>query len=81
MGVGYLIGNLQAAEPQRIYLKNRSDSILDGVSRRLHRLDKYPAKMIPQMARFLIERVSEPGDTVLDPFCGTGTVVSEAICA
>ena len=24
--------------------------------------------------QYLIERFSEPGDTVLDPFCGTGTV-------
>ena len=79
MGVGNLIGHLLTREPQRIYLKKRSDGILDGMSRRLHILDKYPAKMIPQMARFLIERVSEPGDTVLDPFCGTGTVVREAI--
>ena len=79
MGVGDLIGHLLTREPQRIHLKKRSDGILDGMSRRLHILDKYPAKMIPQMARFLIERVSEPGDTVLDPFCGTGTVVREAI--
>ena len=79
MGVGNLIGHLLTREPQRIDLKKRSDGILDGMSRRLHILDKYPAKMIPQMARFLIERVSEPGDTVLDPFCGTGTVVREAI--
>ena len=79
MGVGNLIGHLLTREPQRIDLKKRSHGILDGMSRRLHILDKYPAKMIPQMARFLIERVSEPGDTVLDPFCGTGTVVREAI--
>ena len=66
-------------EPQPIDLKNRPDVVLDGMSRRLHRLDKYPAKMIPHMARFLIERVSEPGETVLDPFCGTGTVIHEAV--
>ncbi len=65
--------------PQSIQLKNRSNGLLDGVSRKLHRLDKYPAKMIPQMAQFLTEKVSERDDTVLDPFCGTGTVVREAI--
>ena len=80
MGVGNLMEHYPLApEPQRIDLKKQSDGILDGMSRRLHALDKYPAKMIPQMARFLIERVSEPGDTVLDPFCGTGTVVREAL--
>jgi len=37
--------------------------------------------MIPQMARFLVEKVSEPGQTVLDPFCGSGSVLLEAsIC-
>ncbi len=69
----------QTIEPQSIDLKNRSDVALDRIAMRLHQLDKYPAKMIPHMARFLIERVSEPGDTVLDPFCGTGTVVREAL--
>ena len=78
MGVRNLMGNRQTIEPEAIALKNRSDVVVDGVSRRLHQLDKYPAKMIPQMARFLIERVSEQGDTVFDPFCGTGTVVREA---
>ena len=78
MGARNLMGHRQTIEPQSIELKNRSDVMLDGVSRQIHRLDKYPAKMIPQMARFLIEKVSEPGDTVLDPFCGAGTVVREA---
>jgi hypothetical protein len=35
--------------------------------------------MIPEMARFLIEKTSEPEDTVLDPFCGSGTVVRESM--
>ncbi len=69
----------QTLVPQSVELKGRSGVVIEGVSRQLHRLDKYPAKMIPQMARFLTERVSEPADTVLDPFCGTGTVVREAI--
>lgn len=42
-----------------------------------HRWDKYPAKMIPEMARFAIERVSDAGDLVVDPFCGCGTVQVE----
>ena len=74
-----MTGQLQATEPRLIDLKNGSNGVLDRASRRLHLLDKYPAKMIPQMARFLIEEVSEPGDTVLDPFCGSGTAVREAI--
>lgn len=43
-----------------------------------HGFDNYPAKMIPHMARFLIEKVSKPGQTILDPFCGSGAVLVEA---
>ena len=70
---------VQTIEPKWIDLKSEASNVLDDASRRVHLLDKYPAKMIPQMARFLIEEVSEQGDTVLDPFCGSGTVVHEAL--
>jgi site-specific DNA-methyltransferase (cytosine-N4-specific) len=43
-----------------------------------HGFHSYPAMMIPQVARRLIERYSEPGATVLDPFCGSGSVLVEA---
>jgi len=35
--------------------------------------------MIPHMARFLIDQVSKPGDTVLDPFCGSAAVMVESL--
>jgi hypothetical protein len=34
--------------------------------------------MPPKLARYLIQRYSRTGDTVLDPFCGKGTVLLEA---
>jgi len=37
--------------------------------------------MLPHLARYAIERVSLPDDTVLDPFCGCGTVQIEALLA
>ncbi|MEM2946147.1 MAG: DNA methyltransferase [Candidatus Caldarchaeum sp.] len=43
-----------------------------------HGLHPYPARMIPQIARRLIERYSSSGDVVLDPFCGSGSVLVEA---
>lgn len=43
-----------------------------------HGLHKYPAMMIPQIARRLIEIYGEEGNTLLDPFCGTGTSLVEA---
>jgi len=44
-----------------------------------HGIHLYPAKMVPQIARELISRLSDPFDTVLDPFCGSGGVLVESI--
>ena len=44
-----------------------------------HYLFRYPAKFHPPVARALIERFSSPGHIVLDPFCGSGTLLVEAI--
>ena len=38
----------------------------------------YPAMMIPQIARNLIERYGEEGGLLFDPYCGTGTSLVEA---
>src|SRR5260370_39197921 len=43
-----------------------------------HYLFRYPAKFHPPVARALVERYSEPGDLVLDCFCGSGTLLVEA---
>ncbi len=43
-----------------------------------HPVHTYPARMDPATARALLELVCEPGRTVLDPFCGGGTVLVEA---
>lgn len=44
----------------------------------VHGFHSYPARMHPVTARRLIEALSSPGDAVLDPFCGSGTVLVEA---
>ena len=38
-----------------------------------HGIHKYPAKFFPELPRWLIERYSSSGDTILDPFMGSGT--------
>lgn len=38
----------------------------------------YPGRYVPQLAGILINYFSEPGETVLDPFCGSGTTLVEA---
>ncbi len=42
-------------------------------------LDTYPAKMPDQLANDMVLMYSEPGDIVLDPLCGSGTTLREAI--
>jgi len=51
-----------------------------------HGLHPYPARMVPQVAerlirRYLLEKVAPPFNqyTVLDPFCGSGTVLVESL--
>lgn len=44
-----------------------------------HNFHSYPAKFIPQIPFYLIKLFSNIGDTVYDPFCGSGTTLVEAI--
>lgn len=39
---------------------------------------RYPAKFHPPVVRALLERYTEPNQLVLDPFCGSGTLLVEA---
>lgn len=41
----------------------------------------HPGKMLPALAQTAIEHYSQPGELVLDPMCGTGTTLVEAIHA
>jgi hypothetical protein len=44
----------------------------------VHGFHSYPARMHPETAARLIAALSRPAQTVLDPFCGSGTVLVEA---
>lgn len=44
----------------------------------IHSLHPYPTRFSPELPGRLIEALSKPGQTVLDPFCGSGTTVAEA---
>lgn len=41
----------------------------------------HPAKMLPSLARHAITAYTQPGDLVLDPMCGIGTTLIEAVHA
>ncbi len=54
---------------------------LSGIERATHFLHPYPAKLLPHIPYFFINNniFSKPNDTIFDPFCGSGTVLLEAI--
>jgi DNA modification methylase len=44
----------------------------------LHQISPYIGKLKPQIARDLILSYSNPGDLIVDPFCGSGSIPLEA---
>ena len=50
----------------------------EATKRYTHGFHSYPAMMIPQVALRLITQYSKEGDILLDPFCGSGSVLVEA---
>ena len=51
----------------------------DRVDEPPHSFYKYPARFSPSFAREAIKAFTQHGDTVVDPFCGGGTSLVEAI--
>lgn len=47
-------------------------------TKHVHRLHPYLGKFIPQLVEILLRKYFEPGQTVLDPFCGSGTTLAQA---
>lgn len=45
----------------------------------IHGIHIYPAMMIPQIAKRLIEEYGKDSKMILDPFCGSGTVLVESM--
>lgn len=45
---------------------------------KIHGIGKYPAKFIPDIPAWAIERYSDKGDIIMDPFNGCGTTTLEA---
>ena len=67
-----------------IYLKKRVrdpswDFIGENSKISIHGIHTYPAMMLPQIARRLIEECGKESKVNLDPFCGSGTVLVESL--
>lgn len=43
-----------------------------------HSLCSYHGKLKPAIAHFMVEQFTNPGETILDPLCGVGTIPFEA---
>lgn len=50
----------------------------DEIRAHVHGFHSYPARLHPVVARRALEAFAPAGGTVLDPFCGSGTVLVEA---
>src|SRR5687768_15125071 len=50
-----------------------------GTENTLQQLAPYIGKMKTSLARSLVENFTKPGDTVIDPFCGSGVICLEAL--
>jgi DNA modification methylase len=46
-------------------------------TKHVHRLHPYLGKFVPQLVEIFLKRYFEPGDTILDPFAGSGTTLVE----
>lgn len=51
----------------------------DKVTGAPHDFYRYPARFAPLFAREAIKAFTKPGDFILDPFCGSGTTLVEAL--
>lgn len=56
---------------------------ISGTNRVTHQIHSYPAKLLVHIPHFFLanDLLSKPGDTILDPFCGSGTVLLEGTLA
>jgi DNA modification methylase len=72
-----IVGNIDPAteipDGSSILIVSKDQSYLT------HGIHRFPAKFFPELPRYLIRRFSVEGDVVLDPMCGSGTVILEAL--
>ncbi|HEY4186078.1 MAG TPA: DNA methyltransferase [Polyangia bacterium] len=69
-----------SGDPEEAGALARLWNVDPGLARALtHGFHAYAGRLHPSIGRGAIMRWSRPGDTVVDPFCGSGTVLTEAM--
>jgi DNA modification methylase len=76
---GDCLGLLPSQVSNRLHRVDWSFETRDPQSGDEHAMHPYPAKFIPELPRALIQRLSLPGDLIVDPFSGGGTTAVEAL--
>src|SRR5271154_2520706 len=66
------------AVPLALWPVAQTSAQVQRAGRYLPEGSEHPAKMIPALARRIVEEFSEPGGLVVDPMCGIGTTLVEA---
>jgi len=77
----------QDVESGRVYLPFSTDAILDGWKQvrprfwyhPFHRMSSFLGRFPQGLVRYFITKFTLPGQVILDPFCGCGTVPFESI--
>ena len=64
--------------PLALWPVAQTSAQVQRADRYLSECSEHPAKMIPALARRIVEEFSEPGGLVVDPMCGIGTTLVEA---
>lgn len=77
---GVTVSKRESSNHEFTELKSRLDYFKDEPRRPVHSFHRYFGKLIPAIPAFAIEEYTLPGQTILDPFCGSGTALVEAYC-
>ncbi len=66
-------------KPEALNLNWREKDLPERIrTKHVHRLHPYLGKFIPQLVEIFLRMYFKSGDTVYDPFCGSGTTLVEA---
>lgn len=63
--------------------RDRNDKVFlirnNGLTAGTHKFHRYPGKFIPHIPRWALQRYGKKESVIVDPFCGSGTTLVEAI--
>ena len=71
--------DLAGGVPVSVWLTGQQTSRHQRAERYTKESIAHPAKMLPSIANHAIATYTKPGQVVLDPMCGIGTTVGEAV--